>query len=1021
MTRKIISIILFLVSIDTFAQQVELTIQSGHFGNINALQFSNNGRWLASGGDDAQVKIWDIASGRLVKTYQAGGDVTSLCFSPSSESLAAIVGSGELVTWRISSNEIPSRIKIPSDSTTTTKTKIFFDNSEDGLVVLANERLYRKRGNRLEYLNIKGVLDADYHQGKRALRYISLDGRIHFEGDNTPAANFSVLNRVDKRLIQRGEFTARVSMRPEVASVAVAKGWKLEVHHASGEPDFNHMQGDYMDDSFRDAVFIGKQNMVVAVNTDGQVYRIDLTRKKNKTKLSSDHVDDLYALAINRDETYFATAGADRSIILWDTKTWKPVRTLFGKNYRIETVTIDEQSGRVTIGDELGYVKSIDIRDRSVVMESHKLHKYALSHIVNYKDKFITTGFDNRIKIIDRDYRVLEDKKLMKKFTPAFFVFNKLGLYRPYRIPVMNLSVYEKSSASLDRKMNYTMTLPDLSRIKRKKPLPERPFVVAEQGYSYALLGNVSSQMNYYKVNVPAYVFGNANGHTHTITDFVHSDILNVDITSSWDCSIKIWNPQSEQLLATIIPFGTKNSRAIITPDNYYMIDKKAFEGLNFKVKDKVFSAEQFDLKFNRPDIVLARLGGFPPELIAAYEKAYQKRLKKLGFTEQSLDSTFHAPELTVTMPGNQFIVTTPNFPFKVAASDSLFQLDRMNIWINGVPMYGIKGKDLRRRNSQRYEGDESVYLSPGRNLIEVSVLNDRGVESYKEKLQIEYRPTSNVKPDLHLVVIGVSQYQNKNYNLTYAAKDAKDLRSLFSSGQDYFGKVIVHEVTNEQATAQKVRALKEELMKTKVNDHVYVFFSGHGVLNKELDYFLATHDLNFSNPGQNGLLYDDLEGVIDGIPARQKLLMVDACHSGELDKEEIQILENTTASSFEEVKMTKSGDQSVGSKTIGLENSFELMKQQFVDLRKSTGATVISAAGGVEFAYEGLDGLKNGVFTHAVITGLKNKKADLDGDGIILLSELQQYVAREVTRLTNGKQQPTSRIENLINDFRIK
>ena len=62
----------------------------------------------------------------------------------------------------------------------------------------------------------------------------------------------------------------------------------------------------------------------------------------------------------------------------------------------------------------------------------------------------------------------------------------------------------------------------------------------------------------------------------------------------------------------------------------------------------------------------------------------------------------------------------------------------------------------------------------------------------------------------------------------------------------------------------------------------------------------------------------------------------------------------------------------------------------------------------------------KNGLFTYSLINGIKSKEADLNKDGKIMLSELQKYVQSQVVKLSGGKQQPTSRIENISMDFRV-
>jgi hypothetical protein len=94
-------------------------------------------------------------------------------------------------------------------------------------------------------------------------------------------------------------------------------------------------------------------------------------------------------------------------------------------------------------------------------------------------------------------------------------------------------------------------------------------------------------------------------------------------------------------------------------------------------------------------------------------------------------------------------------------------------------------------------------------------------------------------------------------------------------------------------------------------------------------------------------------------------------------------------------------------------------MQESFANLSKGNGAVVISAVGGLEYAYEGPD-WKNGVFTYCVRKGLEGKEADLNKDKVITISELKEYLNMQVEKLTKGKQKPTSRSENLENDWKV-
>jgi len=302
-----------------------------------------------------------------------------------------------------------------------------------------------------------------------------------------------------------------------------------------------------------------------------------------------------------------------------------------------------------------------------------------------------------------------------------------------------------------------------------------------------------------------------------------------------------------------------------------------------------------------------------------------------------------------------------------------------------------------------------------GNNKVQVSVLNSKGAESLKQTFNIKLTGPE-VKPELHIVSIGVSEFKDESYNLTYASKDANDIATSYKQS-GIFSNVVVHPFYNANATRENILKVKEMLMKTKVDDFVLLFVASHGLLDNNLDYFIATHDMDFSNPSAKGLPYDEVENLLDGIPALRKLILIDACHSGEVDKDDAILADakvqggTVSARGFKTVKRKE--DQ------LGIENSFELMQELFADLRRGTGAMVISSAGGAEFAFESSE-WKNGVFTYSILEGIRTGKVDTNKDGEIVVSELRNYVFARVKELTQGKQNPTSRQENLEFDFRV-
>lgn len=529
--------------------------------------------------------------------------------------------------------------------------------------------------------------------------------------------------------------------------------------------------------------------------------------------------------------------------------------------------------------------------------------------------------------------------------------------------------------------------------------------------------------------------------------------------SASHDMIIKIWDlskiatTTSPEMKPIVSFFNTWDDWVLWIPDGYFCSSKKGGRYVGYRVENtendiKFYPVEQFDLKYNRPDIIFSRLAVGDSLYRASLYKAYQKRMRKTGFTEEMLSNDFHTPELVLkTRP---FTSNQRNIEIEFTASDSKYKLKTIQVLVNGVPVYGSKGMDISKQNTQQINKKINITLSgqiktgKTRNKIQVFAINEKGTESRKETVNVIYSGECS-QPNLYLITIGVSQYADSAMNLEYAAKDANDLVDLFSTQTQTYSKIYVHKLLNTDATKENIKAMKNKLLQTTVDDHVIVFVAGHGLLDKDLNYYFATADIDFYAPEKRGLAYDELENLVDSIPARKKLILIDACHSGEVDKPEFSTseFENLAADNtggkvkvrgFKPIvsdsiqgfmPMVESGIDSIsydatrGFKPIGLVNSFELMKELFADLRRGSGAIVVSSAGGAEFAYESPE-WNNGVFTYSLLEGLKTGNADINNNDEITVSELQNYVFDKVSQLTGGKQNPTNRRENLEFDFRV-
>ena len=465
-------------------------------------------------------------------------------------------------------------------------------------------------------------------------------------------------------------------------------------------------------------------------------------------------------------------------------------------------------------------------------------------------------------------------------------------------------------------------------------------------------------------------------------------------------------------------------SDPIITDTSgYYLASKTALQSVIFSKGYRTYNYDQFDLEFNQPHKVLAAIGVADDATLSAYEKAREKRLKKSGISNTG---NVQASSPSIIILNRSSINPSTNLDYytiRTECYDFKNDLSEFRISVNDVPHHDSIFK-LAGLDTGSIIIDVAVPLTPGNNRIKIYCTNKAGVSSYKEVIDI-YSTASAKKQKTWFIGLGVAQYADTANNLIYSAKDIRDLAKRF---KEIYPDIIIDTLLNKQVTLKNIAALKKRLQKISVTDRVIMAVTGHGLLSEKLDFYYATYDINFKKPEEKGLPYDQLEQILNETAARQKLLLIDACHSGLVDKENLVnaksvIISEDSAKGENNIKETR-GIQPRVTQRVDEANTFILMQNMFADFSNDNGIIVISAAGGLEYAFES-PRWNNGVFTYSVLKGLSGE-ADMDDesgfrDKKISVQELMKYVGTMVPELTKGKQQPASRRENLEFDWIIK
>jgi WD40 repeat protein len=495
--------------------------------------------------------------------------------------------------------------------------------------------------------------------------------------------------------------------------------------------------------------------------------------------------------------------------------------------------------------------------------------------------------------------------------------------------------------------------------------------------------------------------FGNSN-----ITAIKVNKIYNYISVATLDGKIHHYHLATKQHLFSSLVLNPLIYMHVL-PNGYYFASKHVFKFVNCVRGNKFIPAHQVDAQFNRPDQLIDYIPQLDPVVAEAIKSSYAKRSvsREQAFLPGILSEVALSAErsgLEKGMLGLEMKATSDRAP-----------VVKIHLMVNGV-----EEEIVQVSQGKNIAVSYTVELSAGENQIEIFA--EDSLKNFSNKVTIFETYQTRVKPQLYLVCLGSGRFEQSKYNLNYAAKDAHDILQLFSTLNNY-SKINRLEFLNENVRRSNVEEIKKFLETAGKRDYVVLFYAGHGILDKDMDYYLSAYGVDFMNPKAQGIEYAQLEDVLRNCRSRQKLFLIDACHSGDIDKGASKATSAAVQQFTGEVVFRSA---STGNTISQNELSILLSKELFASGSNNSGISIIGASMGSQLALES-NQWNNGVFTKALLSGLgtrgKRAGADYNHDRKVMLNELQFFVYKKVEELTNGRQKPTTRKENLISNMRLR
>jgi len=460
-----------------------------------------------------------------------------------------------------------------------------------------------------------------------------------------------------------------------------------------------------------------------------------------------------------------------------------------------------------------------------------------------------------------------------------------------------------------------------------------------------------------------------------------------------------LFDTNAGQLLATLVSAGN-GDWLVVAPDGKFDGSPGGWNQILWRFAGDTFNVAPVETFFNE-----FYYPGLLAEILAG---------KKLRETRDFAELDRRQASLQIEMIGpSRAVVNNRTIQVQVRVAEAQADKDHaegsgvrdVRLFRNGSLVNAWRGNVQLDSNGKALL-ETTIPIVAGPNRLTAYAFNHDNIKSPDASFVVTGSPALKRSGIAYVLSVGINQYSNGDYNLKFAVADAEDVYEQLKVQQRKVGTVGGVEVVpllNSEATKENILlALKRlagsdatvpagapealnKLQPAQPEDEVFVYFAGHGAATGQR-FYLIPYDLGYTGRRteldqagwesivQHSISDLELEGALEKVDARDVLLVIDACNSGQaLEAEE---------------------------RRRGPMNSKGLAQ-----LAYEKGMYVLTAAQGYQAALE-VKELGHGLLTFALVEeGLKTASADRSPkDGKVVAREWMDYATVRVPELQEAQ-----------------